>query len=92
MAKTSAVNAVSYPGSAVAATIIARRGTGPPNGVEALRATTSGRVRSRALQLHIETKVSPLETAWMRAALDRSRPRGRRQLQSSGLPGVREVL
>jgi len=47
MAKTSAVNAVSYPGSAVAATIIARRGTGPPNGVEALRARHDEQSRSQ---------------------------------------------
>jgi hypothetical protein len=43
-------------------------------------------------QLHIETKISPLETACMRAALDRSWLRGGRQSQSRRLPDARKVL
>jgi len=41
------VNAVSYPGSAGAATIIARRGTGPSNDVEALLARRDERSGSQ---------------------------------------------
>jgi hypothetical protein len=65
---------VSYPAFATAATTIAPRSSAPSRGLDALPARRERAVTIVAWtpQLHIETKISPLETACMRAALDRS--------------------
>jgi hypothetical protein len=75
-AKTSVVNAVSYTAFAAAATTIARRVAAPSHRLKALTRAPRRAVAlaARTPQLHIETKISPLETVCMRAALDRLPP------------------
>jgi hypothetical protein len=94
-AKTSVVNAVSYPAFAAAATTFARRQSAPWRALQKCTSPSrrSGRLARPAPQLHIETKISPLETACMRAALDRLLAvRQDRLAASRRLPDVYEVL